>query len=65
MVVLSLTTVFAENQKKGKEGKLKGKKIVMIIAKQMFEESEFKYPKRTEVVLEEKLKAQENLDVGY
>jgi protease I len=45
MVVLSLTTVFAENQKKEKGGKLKGKKIVMIIAKQMFEESEFKYPK--------------------
>jgi len=45
MVVLSLTTVFAENKKEEKEGKLKGKKIVMIIAKQMFEESEFKYPK--------------------
>ena len=45
MVVLSLTTVFAENKKEEKRDKLKGKKIVMIIAKQMFEEAEFKYPK--------------------
>jgi len=45
MVVLSLTTVFAENQQKVKGGKLKGKKIVMIIAQRMFEEAEFKYPK--------------------
>jgi protease I len=45
VVVLSLTTVFAENKKEEKGGKLKGKKIVMIIAKQMFEEVEFKYPK--------------------
>lgn len=45
MVVLSLTTVSAENKKEEKGGKLRGKKIVMIIAKQMFEESEFKYPK--------------------
>jgi protease I len=44
MVVLSLTTVFAENKKEEKGGKLKGKKIVMIIA-QIFEEPEFKYPK--------------------
>jgi len=45
MVALSLTAVFAENKKEEKGGKLKGKKIVMIIAKQMFEEPEFKYPK--------------------
>lgn len=45
MVVLSLTTVSAENKKEEKGGKLRGKKIVMIIAKQMFEEPEFKYPK--------------------
>jgi protease I len=45
MVVLSLTTVFAENQKNIKEGKLRGKTIVMIIAERMFEGTEFKEPK--------------------
>jgi len=39
MVLLSLTTVFAENKKEEKGGKLKGKKIVMIIAERMFESS--------------------------
>ena len=45
MVVLSLTTVFAENKKEEKGGKLKGKRIVMIIAERMIESSEFKEPK--------------------
>jgi protease I len=44
IMLLSLTTVVAENQQK-KEGKLKGKKIVMIIAQQQFEGTEFKEPK--------------------
>ena len=44
IMLLSLTTVFAENQQK-KEGKLKGKKIVMIIAASMFDSDEFKDPK--------------------
>src|SRR4030042_3136429 len=44
MVVLSLTTVFAENQQKN-TGKLTGKRIVMIIAQRMFEGTEFKEPK--------------------
>jgi hypothetical protein len=39
MVVLSLTTVFAENKNEEKGGKLKGEKIVMIIAERMFESS--------------------------
>jgi protease I len=41
IMLLSLSVVFAQNQQK-KEGKLKGKKIVMIIAERMFEASEFK-----------------------
>ena len=45
MVVLSLTTVFAENQQNVKGNKLKDKKIVMIIAQRMFEGTEFKEPK--------------------
>jgi protease I len=45
MLVLSLTTVFAENQQNIKRGKLRGKKIVMIIAERMFEGTEFKEPK--------------------
>jgi protease I len=45
MVGLSLTTVFAENQQNVKGGKLKGKKIVMIIAQRQFEGTEFKEPK--------------------
>ena len=44
IMLLSLTAVVAENQQK-KEGKLKGKKIVMIIAQQQFEGTEFKEPK--------------------
>lgn len=44
IMLLSLTAVFAENQQKI-EGKLKGKKIVMIIAQRQFEGSEFKEPK--------------------
>jgi len=44
MMFLSSTTLFAQNQQKT-EGKLRGKKIVMIIAKSMFEEVEFKEPK--------------------
>jgi protease I len=45
IMVLSLTTVCAENQQNVKGGKLKGKKIVMIIAKRMIEEVEFKESK--------------------
>jgi len=45
MVLLSLTTVFAENKKEEKKCKLKGIKIVMIIAQRMFEGTEFKEPK--------------------
>lgn len=44
IMLLSLTAVFAENQKK-KEGTLKDKKIVMIIAERMFEASEYKESK--------------------
>ena len=44
IMLLSLTAAFAENQQK-KEGKLTGKKIVMIIAQRQFEETEFKEPK--------------------
>jgi len=43
-MLLSLTTVFAENQQKN-TGKLKGKKIVMIIAARQFQETEFREPK--------------------
>ena len=44
IMLLSLTAVFAEDQQK-KEGKLKGKKIVMIIGQRMFQGTEFKEPK--------------------
>jgi hypothetical protein len=44
IVLLSSTVVFAQEQQQ-KTGKLRGKKIVMIIAKRMFEESEYKYPR--------------------
>ena len=44
IMLLSLTAVFAEDQQK-KGGKLKGKKIVMIIGERMFEGTEFKEPK--------------------
>jgi len=44
MMFLSDTTLLAQDQQK-KTDKLTGKKIVMIIAKRMFEEVEFKEPK--------------------
>jgi protease I len=44
IMLLSSTVVFAQNQQK-KEGKLKGKRIVMIIAARMFDSNEFKEPK--------------------
>lgn len=44
IMLLSLTAVFAENQQK-QEGRLKDKKIVMIIAHRQFERPEFEEPK--------------------
>ena len=44
IILLSSTVVFAQEQQQ-KTGKLRGKKIVMIIAKSMFEEVEFKEPR--------------------
>lgn len=45
LMLLLPVILFAETQSEGKEGKIRGKKIVMIIAKRMFEEVEFKEPK--------------------
>jgi protease I len=44
IMLLSNTAAFAQNQQKN-TGKLKGKKIVMIIAQRQFEGTEFKEPK--------------------
>jgi len=46
LILLSLPAIiFSDVQAEEKAGKLNGKKIVMIIAKRMFEESEYKYPR--------------------
>ena len=45
MLLLLPVILFTGIPSEGKEGKLKGKRIVMIIAKRMFQEVEFKEPK--------------------